>query len=111
MRFALTEQVHTGEASGESVILDTLTRAFFILIMEANTSTPRSTRAERETETAAHRLTALVDDALAAVAAQSNTDAEALEACAARLERAARDLTVALRELARERRLAYKENS
>jgi len=67
------------------------------------------TRAEQETETEARRLTGQIDAALAAVAVRSNTDADGLEACADRLERAARDLVVALRELARERRIAREE--
>lgn len=72
--------------------------------MNPETLTPQLTRAERETETAARRLVEQTENALAAVAVRSRTDIEELEACAARLERAARDLAVALRELARERR-------
>jgi hypothetical protein len=50
-------------------------------------------------------LNSQVDDALAAVAAlQAPDSVEELEACADRLERAARDLSVALRELSEERR-------
>ena len=64
------------------------------------------TRAEQEAETEARRLTGQIEEALAAVAVRSNTDADGLEACADRLDRAARDLVVALRELALERRLA-----
>jgi hypothetical protein len=64
------------------------------------------TRAEKETQTEAERLTTQIEDALTAVAVRSLTDIEELEACADRLERAARDLAVALRELARERRTA-----
>lgn len=67
------------------------------------------TRAEQETETEARRVTGLIDGALAAVAVRTNTDADNLEACADRLERAARDLVVALRELALERRIAREE--
>lgn len=67
------------------------------------------TRAEKETQTEAERLTTQIEDALAAVAIRSRTDIEELEACADRLERAARDLSVALRELARERRTARDE--
>jgi hypothetical protein len=61
------------------------------------------TRAEKETETAAERLTMQIERALAAVAIVSH-DYHDLEARADRLERAARDLAVALRELAHERR-------
>jgi len=62
------------------------------------------TRAEKETQTEAERLTMQIDAALHAVSHPTRTDESELEACAARLERAARDLAVALRELARERR-------
>jgi hypothetical protein len=73
--------------------------------MNSETFTPRQmTRAERETETASARLIEQTENALAAVAVRSMSDIEQLEACAARLERAARDLAVALRELAHERR-------
>jgi polyhydroxyalkanoate synthesis regulator phasin len=68
------------------------------------------TRAEKETHTAAHRLTSQIESALSAVALRSQADIEELEACADRLERAARDLAVALRELSRERRAAQDEN-
>ena len=62
-------------------------------------------RAERETQSAAERLSAQIGDALAAVTVRTagGGDVGELEACATRLERAARDLAVALRELARER--------
>lgn len=69
------------------------------------------TRAEKETQTEANRLMTQIEDALAAVAVRSRTDIGELEACADRLERAARDLAVALRELARERRTARDESS
>ncbi|MBA3321862.1 MAG: hypothetical protein H0T45_10515 [Pyrinomonadaceae bacterium] len=61
-------------------------------------------QAEHETETAAERLNAQVDSALAAVAIRTEDGATELEACADRLERAARDMSVALRELALQRR-------
>ena len=64
------------------------------------------TRAEQETHTEAARLTQQIEHALAAVAVRRRHGAEDLEAEAARLERAARDLAVALRELALERRNA-----
>lgn len=67
------------------------------------------TRAEKETQTEAARLNTQIEHALAAVAVRSRNDIEELEACADRLERAARDLSVALRELARERRTARDE--
>ncbi|HYH87533.1 MAG TPA: hypothetical protein VEX60_18910 [Pyrinomonadaceae bacterium] len=62
------------------------------------------TRAEQEAQSAAERLNSQITDALAAVAGlQSPGGVDELEACADRLERAARDLSVALRELAEER--------
>jgi hypothetical protein len=69
------------------------------------------TRAEQETNTAAERLTSQIESALAAVAVRSTSDIEELEACADRLERAARDLATALRELAHERRAAANNES
>ena len=78
--------------------------------MRANSSSSVSlTRAEQETQTAAERLTEQIEAALAAVAIRTRDDPEELEARAARLERAARDLAVALRELARERRRKREE--
>ena len=68
------------------------------------------TRAEKETETAAERLTSQIERARSAVAVRSTTDIDELEACADRLERAARDLAVALRELAHERHAAANES-
>ena len=64
--------------------------------------------AAHETATAAERLNTQIEDALAAVVNQTSDDAE-LEACADRIERAARDLSVALRELARRRRNTVEE--
>ena len=67
--------------------------------------TQRLTRAEQEVQSAAERLNSQVADALAAVAArQSPGGVDELDASADRLERAARDLAVALRELVEERR-------
>ncbi|MEJ7618560.1 MAG: hypothetical protein WKF30_16700 [Pyrinomonadaceae bacterium] len=71
--------------------------------MNFEASTPRATRAEQETQSEAQRLRTSVDDALAAVAVKSNDSINDLDASADRIERAARDLSVALRELARER--------
>jgi hypothetical protein len=69
-----------------------------------NFSSTPLTRAEQETQTEARRLTEQIEAALAAVVVRSHDDPEELEARADRLERAARDFSVALRELARERR-------
>lgn len=66
------------------------------------------TRAERETQTAAERLAEMVNEALASVAVPSN-DPDELESRAERIERAARDLAVALKEMAQERRQREKE--
>ncbi len=66
------------------------------------------TRAEKEVEAAAERLGMQTESALAAVAVAAQ-DYDELETRAGRLERAARDLAVALRELAQERRI-NKEN-
>lgn len=68
--------------------------------------TQRLTRVEQEVQSAAERLHSQVSDALAAVATRQKTPdaADELEATADRLERAARDLAVALRELVEERR-------
>ena len=72
---------------------------------KSSTSPRQLTRAEQEVQSTAERLNSQVGDALAAVAALKAPDGvQGLEACADRLERAARDLSVALRELAEERR-------
>ncbi len=68
-----------------------------------NQSTRQLSRAEQETEAAAERLNTQIEAALAAVAVQTDDGTGDLEACADRLERAARDLSVALRELAQQR--------
>jgi hypothetical protein len=73
--------------------------------MEPKTALRPLTRGEQETETEATRLIALIEDALSVVAIQSG-EVDSLEASADRIERAARDLSVALRELAHERRIA-----
>jgi hypothetical protein len=63
------------------------------------------TRAEQEVQSAAERLNSQTEAALAAVATrQTPGGVQELEASADRLERAARDLSVALRELVEERR-------
>jgi len=72
--------------------------------MDARAAKPQMSRAEQETETEAGRLNAHIERALAAVALRSKTDTEELEACADALERSARNLVAALRELAIERR-------
>ena len=61
---------------------------------------------EKETETAAARLSEHIEEALAVVAISSTPEVDSLEAVADRLERAARDMAAALRELAEQRRIA-----
>ena len=73
--------------------------------MEQDLSTGQMSRGEKETETEAARLIEHIEEALAAVATRSTADVESLEAVADRIERAARDLSAALRELAEQRRL------
>ncbi|HKP48078.1 MAG TPA: hypothetical protein VJT50_15865 [Pyrinomonadaceae bacterium] len=74
--------------------------------MKPNTALRPLTRGEQEAETEATRLNELIEDALAIVAVRSTSDVDSLEAVTVRIERAARDLSVALRELAHERRIA-----
>ena len=73
--------------------------------MEPKTAVRQLTRGEQETETEATRLIELIEEALSVVAIQSS-EVDSLEAVADRIERASRDLSVALRELAHERRIA-----
>ena len=70
---------------------------------QTSSTGPVRSPAEQETRAAAERLSAQIGDALAAVAGHTSDSTEELEACADRLERAARDLAVALRELASRR--------
>ena len=71
---------------------------------KGSTTTPRQfTRAEQEVQTAAERLNIQIEDALAAISVHAPDSGGELDACADRLERAARDLAVALRELAEQR--------
>jgi hypothetical protein len=74
--------------------------------MKPETAVRPLTRCEQETETEARRLIELIEDALALVVIRSSSDFDSLEPIADRIERAARDLSVALRELAHERRIA-----
>ena len=67
------------------------------------------TLAEQETENEANRLTEQVELALAAVALRSPDSDDSLEAAADRIERAARDLSDALRELSKQRRSSREE--
>ena len=73
--------------------------------MEPNLSARQMSRGEKETETEATRLVELIEDALAVVSVRTTADVDSLEAIADRVERAARDFSAALRELADQRRI------
>ena len=73
--------------------------------MEPERAIRQMSRGEKETETEATRLIELVEDALAVVAARTTAEVDSLEAIADRVERAARDFSVGLRELAHQRRI------
>jgi hypothetical protein len=70
--------------------------------MNKQAPSSQKTRAEQEAETEATRLIELIETALAAVVVRFSDENNSLEASADRIERAARDLADALRELARE---------
>ncbi|HEU4931162.1 MAG TPA: hypothetical protein VFT48_03740 [Pyrinomonadaceae bacterium] len=72
--------------------------------MNQQATASKKTRAEQETENEANRLREQVDDALAAVVARSSDEVESLRTAADRIERAARDLADALRQLAEQRK-------
>lgn len=74
--------------------------------MQENLAVRQMSRSEKETETVATRLIEHINDALDAVAIRTTAEIDTLEAVADRIERAARDLSVSLRELAHERRIA-----
>jgi len=74
--------------------------------MNQQATASQKTRAEQETENEANRLREQVDVALAAIAQRSPDEFDALQTAADRIERAARDLAHAVRELAQQRRAA-----
>lgn len=74
--------------------------------MNQQATASQKTRAEQETENEANRLREQVQEALAAVAARSPDEVESLHTAADRIERAARDLADALRQLAEQRNAA-----
>jgi nucleoid-associated protein YgaU len=77
----------------------------FVTTQGSTSPSKPPTRAEQEVQSAAERLNSQTEAALAAVAGrQTPGGVDELEASADRLERAARDLSVALRELVEERR-------
>jgi hypothetical protein len=73
--------------------------------MEPNLSARQMSRGEKETETEATRLVELIEDALAVVSVRTTAEVDSLEAIADRVDRAARDFSAALRELADQRRI------
>lgn len=78
--------------------------------MNKQAAAPQKTRSEQETENEANRLIAQVEEALAAIATRNHDEDNSLESSADRIERAARDLVTAIRELAQERRAAQRES-
>jgi len=74
--------------------------------MNQQAAAPQKTRAEQETENEANRLREQVDAALAIVASRSLDEIDSLPMTADRIERAARDLSDALRQLAEQRKAA-----
>jgi hypothetical protein len=77
--------------------------------MNQQAAASQKTRAEQETENEANRLREQVEAALAAVGLRSPDEVESLQMAADRIERAARDLADALRQLARQRKAAEDE--
>lgn len=74
--------------------------------MNQQAAASQKSRAEQETETEANRLREQVEAALAIVAVRSPDEVDSLRMAADRIERAARDLSDALRELAQQRKSA-----
>ena len=74
--------------------------------MNQQATASQKSRAEQETENEANRLREQVDSALAIVASRSPDEIDSLQMTADRIERAARDLADALRQLAQQRRTA-----
>jgi hypothetical protein len=74
--------------------------------MNQQAAASQKTRAEQETENEANRLREQVDAALAAVNLRSPDEIDSLHMAADRIERAARDLSDALRQLAQQRKAA-----
>jgi hypothetical protein len=73
--------------------------------MNQQATASQKTRAEQETENEANRLREQVDAALSVVATHSPDEVESLQSAADRIERAARDLADALRQLAQQRKV------
>lgn len=68
--------------------------------MNQQAAASQKSRAEQETENEANRLREQVEAALSIVDQRSSDEVEALQTAADRIERAARDLADALRQLA-----------
>jgi hypothetical protein len=71
--------------------------------MNQQAAASQKTRAEQETENEANRLREQVEAALAVVASRSPEEIDSLNLAADRIERAARDLADALRQIAEQR--------
>lgn len=74
--------------------------------MNQQATASQKSRAEQETENEANRLREQVEAALAAVASRLPDEVQSLQTAADRIERAARDLSDALRQLAQQRSAA-----
>ena len=74
--------------------------------MNQQAAASQKTRAEQETENEANRLRDEVDAALSVVALRSPDEVESLQMAADRIERAARDLADAVRQIAEQRQAA-----
>ena len=73
--------------------------------MNQQATASQKTRAEQETENEANRLREQIDEALAIVVSRSPDEIDSLDSAADRIERAARDLSDVLRQLAQQRKL------
>jgi hypothetical protein len=78
--------------------------------MNQQAAATQKTRAEQETENEANRLIEQVQTAIATVSVRSPDEADSLLASADRIERTARDLAVALRELVEQRKESARES-
>ena len=74
--------------------------------MNQQAAASQKTRAEQETENEANRLREQVDSALNVVNLRSPDEVDSLNMAADRIERVARDLADALRQLAQQREAA-----
>jgi hypothetical protein len=74
--------------------------------MNQQAAASQKSRAEQETENEANRLREQVEAALAIVAVRSRDEVDSLRTAADRIERAARDLSDAIRQLAELRKAA-----